>query len=228
MALSRETTYRVTPQTCAIRSEALFGRDRRTREGIEREVGEVARAVFVDDSEIGVLRHVFRALLHLLLKSHALEFVEAVRALALRLRENDRSRLADDGHLIHADFNDINLVGARVHIVKTRLQDLLHDALFAWTGERAGGGGLPSLARHDADIADRDVYRAHHLDIVSLWVEAIPAGAKHILPHAFRVAVGGKDLARGELAAVLRSHDADGAGRNRNRGDDAPVVRDGV
>ena len=208
-----------------------LARHRRAGERAERAlrvVREVACAVFVDDSEVCVLRHVLSALLHLLLERHALELVEAVRALALRLGENDSSRLADDGHLIHADFDNVNLVGARVHVVKPRLQDLLHYALLARAGERTCRGGLSCLARHDADIADRDVYRAHHLDIVSLRVEAIPARAKHILPHTLRIAVRRKDLAGSELAAVLRGNDTDGTGRNRNRGNDAPVVRDGV
>ena len=186
------------------------------------------RLLRIQYSEIRIRVHVVGPLRDLGGESVLLQLGEAVRACRLRLGENYRAALADDGHLVHADFHHVDLIRTRVHVVEPWLEDFLEDALLARPRELALRRGLACERSYHARIADRDVDRVLHLDLVTLRVEAVRTWTQHAAPHALVIVVRRDDLAGREFLSGLGRYDADLAGGDGRGRHDRPVVVDRI
>ena len=202
-----------------------------TRRGRGLLLREVERACLAlrEDAAVAVGPHIVVAPLDLAGQRVLLEFLQrAVHIHELSLREHHGAALADDRDLVHSDLDDVDLIGACVDVVEAGLQHLLHHALLSRPRKRTLLRRLPGLARHNADVANRNADRIKGLHVIALGIETVGARSEDVLPHALRDLVRRENLAGRQFLSGLRRHDGDLPDLDGLRLDDPPFIVDRI
>ena len=139
------------------------------------------------------------------------------------LGDDRAAALADQGDLVHADFQHVDLVFARIDEIQAGLEHVAAHALFARLREGVRRGLLAGQRRHHAVVADRNAERVHDVDLVARRIHAVFSGPEHMPPDALLAGLG-QEFAFGQVLADLGRDDAHLARRNDHHGADFAFV----